>query len=622
MRPRQSIILSVFILALAAILFPTASFAIQDRATAVPRPSFLVEITVKVTTTLPSGRVIQGFRHGAGALIAQDLVVTAAHIIDENSSVNGESHEITGITINGFNRNEEGFLANVEMGRFFATDDLRPDGAVAPLGGDIAVLQLANGGVENVEVLRLAREVGVNVAEQRELVGTLFGVRTPDRRVIERAYDRLFNADGAELTETGRREFEQRPDGARRRTAMPNDIVLHGTTISRDPGGSPFVGMRIPQTPATVGDPNLFAGLFTELRPSLNFAVRSTFLNNAHEAAQRLPFHIGDSGAPFVSVAPNGEFYLAGVASRIRHSRNNDIFTYTPMIATEDPTDLIREFFGRADLNPSRDSGRGVVFWDPVTSNVATLEIWDSFGGVDLARLPDDWRTTSALSGVCESNDAVESQFCADLQSPPSSDYSVRPVSIVVNAPNREVLTTQYSPSSPASTSREYRIHGQITYFSPEDNFQNVTSNPPRYEDSNGLVINIPQSAPRRLTIGSNGDDSTSESDLYFPTSFSDVTISANATEPTFCIGTPSGVHANTATTTEILIPENRRSCISINETNRAPNDQYDLTLDGYNQGETLMVTLAIVDLTSSTSDQDIVIALLNRIWGVPLRLI
>ncbi|MFT0137320.1 trypsin-like serine peptidase [Alcanivoracaceae bacterium MT1] len=584
---RRGGILPALILALAATLFPSSSFAIRVGETETPYPTFLADIQVTIEVIRPGQRAQQAQITGTGAFIAPNLVVTAAHMIREPDVEDGAQAVITDITVTGVSRNGRRFVTAV-VEDYAATSDLRPEGLPQPAGADIAVLELRN--PMDVEVLYLPHELGIGMDTQQELVGTVYGQRIPDREHIEQAYDQLFNAD-LSFTDEGRRLIESRPDAEARNLWMPSEIVEAGTVANLSSMSAPFVRMRVPHSPQLLADPWFFVGTFPESFLLTFNTGRQGFIDSAYQAASRLPFHRGDSGAPFVSRAPSGQMYLAGVVSGMVSEMLSGVgesghFIYRPAIATEDLTELLSQRMGLTQ-GINRDN---TIFWADPHGTVPTLDNWNDDTGVRLDALPSDlpgWPPAESRVTLCNLNDLLNSDFCRYLRGTLTSNYTIRPISMHVEAPDAEFYPY---PSDPDLG--EYRLHGQISYYSPENITYNSTTTSPM-DTPLGWAFNFSESTPVRIRGSASGTRYLDPNTLH---------VQADEGAPTICLATPSesGVFARVGAgigRNQTIVPGGQSSCIIANETTRNANGTYDIPLEG--DGGTITFQMQIEPATA-----------------------
>lgn len=615
---RKSMAMSVFLFTLVAALFPSVSCAIQTGNAEDPRPSFLVDIKVTVKTTFPNGSIDTEIIDGTGAFVAQDLVVTAAHVIDppplsEEERQNGTQRAIMNVFVIGTNRNGENFTLMSE--RYRTISDLHPGEESVPLGRDIAILEISDPSenINNVDVLPLPHEVHVNVSEQGELIGTVYGSRIPDRAAIEEGYEVFFDPDG-QLTDVGREEFEENPYGQVIRRRMATELVMDGVRPNRVGQPAPFVRLRIPHSPQGPAEPNLFAGVLPE-RATLTFDMaREDYINNAVRAAERLPFHAGDSGSPFVSRSPSGQPYLAGVVSSLAcqgcriDGEGDDDFKFTALIATEDLRELLRDGFERdADLDRYRNVERNISLWNDPLNNVPTADTWSDDNNTRLNGLENDG-LASVSPLLCSPNASVDLRSCRYLQRAPGRTYEVTAEYIFLSG-----------PEAATNGSGEFRVSGQIGFYSPQNyDYNSVTSSPT--DEPAGYAFNVPSGAPRRMLVNERQDNGRNDSEVATVRSSETVTISAAEHNPIICLATSRTVGLLTSGGF-VLVPPSEESCIIPSSTNRSctgDNETHAIWLGGEEEG-----ALVFVDITPNTqNDEDIVIAFLGRVWQLPFGLI
>ncbi|MFT0138292.1 hypothetical protein ACEK07_15370 [Alcanivoracaceae bacterium MT1] len=505
-----------------------------------PYPSFLTNIIVE-TQTSPEAQYNR-VDSGTGAFISPNLVVTAAHVVSPRHGELNRRMRVSGVTNNG-----EIFEANVLEAHFasgypvhFNADGSRPP---VPGGSDVAVL-LLDQSVLNIDHLRLPEEVGITISEQQELAGTVYGQRIPSRAVIAENYDRITSPEG-------RAFMARNPDRVR---SIPSQIVLSGSIRNSEPlfHGAPFLPVQLQRnTQPRVGD-NVFSGQ-TNTPVALNLDMgREDFINMAYSAALGIPFHGGDSGAPFVSVTATGETYLAGLvqsADSVRYA--NGTFRFISHVSTGNVSAILREMGQAGALN----RGPSPRFWRDRYGHVARS---GNQQNNDISPL-EPANETRPLEQF-EPCDLSDSDFCRYWQ---TMEYHITPVAIRVDAPDG----LSY-PNFDASHS-EYRIYGQINFFSPEDE-----------EDLTGQVLDVPSSTPRRLPLEYSD---TSESDSVPLGSATGATITANMTDPMICLSTPSesGVSSTAVVRHYSIVPGGTTTCTVLNETNRNVSGTYDAHLEG-----------------------------------------
>ncbi|MFT0138298.1 trypsin-like serine protease [Alcanivoracaceae bacterium MT1] len=592
---------TVFIFTLSILLFPATSLAILEQEGNTnresPYPSFLADIELILTDS--SGQYDSS--HGTGAFIAPNVVVTAAHVVTPPPG-----YQQVAIVVTALERGEGGQRPQpIRILHSQNAEGYLPDAQLeSPVGSDMAVLVLPR--ALDVDVLHLPEEVGVTVEEHDEMAGTVYGQMIPDRERIGEAYDQLFEADG-QLTQMGWEEFESGPDGDLRRQSAASNIILSGALPNEHRSGdgafAPFVRIRIPRAPQSLqgpmAPPHVLAGIPRDGTTANLQMDRETFITTAYAAARRLPFHLGDSGAPLISRAPGGELYLAGVISMAWPATSDEGETFFELAISTGSAHNILDTIHRAHpdfriLNGEEGIVRpeNVSFWADPNGNVPTLANWRDDDGLLLAELPDDLPDEENVAQLCSPIGPNHSDFCRRLRSEPTTEYDVRVISMTVDAPNRFVNPDGSHPLE-SSQQTQYRISGQIVYFSPQDVSYNSTTESPFDENPPGRALSIPEATPVRLTMENLHE---TESDLYFPGSSTSATITANETDPMFCIGTPpeSGVFAHTANSTEVVIPGGQASCIVANETTRNSSDNsYDIHLEGPDSND-VTVTLSI----------------------------
>ncbi|MFT0137335.1 hypothetical protein ACEK07_04715 [Alcanivoracaceae bacterium MT1] len=599
---RKGLLAPSLIFFLTVTLFPDSSFAIQT-GNREASPSFLVDIKTTVRTTYSDGTFMEETNVGGGALISHDLVVTAAHVIrarplSEEDIRRGTRREITNVFVIGTDMN--GYHFTFEPTHYAAISDLYPNPNEDMRGHDIAILAVPIDREHAIEFLPLPHEVGVAVSEQREVTGTIYGQRIPDRAPIERAYDQLFTPEGR-LTDLGRREFENPDDGPYRRWRIANELVLNGSVNNRRGQPAPFVRMRIPHSPRPAGEPDLFAGELPQ-RGILSFDMdREEYINRAFSASEMLPTHAGDSGSPFVSRSPNGQPFLAGVVSRIfcegcDNEGVSSVYRFIPGISTADLHVLLRERFGNVHLDPNR------TLWRDPANNVPSANTWSDDNGVHLSELPDDWLREDAAPPLCDPDASRDSRFCRCLQREPNGTYEITATEIGVRGPSAATF-------SPLDSSEEFRLYGEIAYYSPQnDEYNDQVSSP--INEPEGIAFVAPQAAPRRFIVGHTETNGERETNGFFPIRSSEtVLISADEEDPVICLATPdvSGVFTNAGAGVErvhTLVPGGETACIVPSETTSrygGGNVTHDVWLGNDEHTEGVEILL---DIKPSTANQ------------------
>ncbi|MFT0137379.1 hypothetical protein ACEK07_04955 [Alcanivoracaceae bacterium MT1] len=599
---RKGSILSVFIFTVAVLLLPAFSFAIlsedDNSNRESPYPSFLVDINATETIVMPGRPDRTSTTGGTGVFIAPNLVVTAAHVVAPTTyPLTGTEVVISDITVSGLSRGareipRERFVANVVDTVLSLGYNTAHAGEGNNARDDLAVLVLDR--PLDVEVLRLPEEVGVTVAEHEELVGTLFGQMVADRAIIAEAYDGLFNADGS-YTAFGMSELVQSPESDRNRQLMPSRIVLAGGRVNHDRTFAPFVRMRIPRPPlrlpggwSRMSAPGALAGFSSE-DFQLNFLMnREAFINDAYAAARRSPFHQGDSGSPFIARSPGGELYLAGVAQSITNSiAPNDDRIIFPVISTGSVVEIL-EIMELWDEDGMLRTGENVRFWRDPNGNVPTLENWNDDNGLVLAEIPEAGPSDEPIS-ACEFS---HSELCNYLNSviEPDREYNVRALSMQIFAPEALVRPYDWDPRV-----SEYRVYGQLVYFSPGDySYSSTTPNP--IDDPVGSVFNFNNSAPWRVVVPYRHEGDPVTAIVPRPDS---VQVQASSDAPMICLATPSGsgVFLRTVERSHAVIPEGNRTCILADEATMNENGTYDVPIEGV--GGTITVELQIEPSTA-----------------------
>ncbi|MFT0137328.1 trypsin-like serine protease [Alcanivoracaceae bacterium MT1] len=552
MRFRKGALFSAPIFTLIIVLFPTTSLAIalkNDGANReAPYPSFLANI--RVATQDGSGSTTN--TTGTGAFIAPNLVVTAAHLVVPHSG-----DESKGIVVSGVRRNGTAFAERVK-GVHYASGFPVPYHPGYPVGSDVAVLEL-HSPIFGLDILHLPDDLGVNVGQQDSIVGTVYGQMTPSRERIEQAYDRLFTPEG-EFTDEGRREFEERADGPERLQWMPSEIAINAANRSAHPwkDGAPFIRIQVPRS----GD-DAFSGE-AHIMIDLNMdTAREQFVSDAYYMASHLPFHQGDSGAPFISITENGEAYLAGVLSDERSKRHALGFTLVRPRVSSISTGRVSDILMRMGPDGARTDKEGWGFWSDPNNTVAHVDNWDERGGdtklIDVPEPPD-----VSYQKTCESSD---SGFCRYLRSEPTREYLVKPVSMEI------------SGASPSDRYGAFSLMGTIGYFSPQNDPDHISRGEESIFDTPGpYVMNFPGPGNRKklwktnMTLPDGGY--VYSADLYPSDGAEEAIITANASTPMICLNTENGIvdgEPSDDVFGVLLIGANKVQCTTLDESTRRP---------------------------------------------------
>ncbi|MFT0137318.1 hypothetical protein ACEK07_04630, partial [Alcanivoracaceae bacterium MT1] len=443
---------------------------------------------------------------GMGAFIGPDLVVTAAHLV-----VPHDDTDSSGVVVTGVRRDGTAFAERVKA-IHYAADFPVPYHAGYPVGSDVAVLQL-HSPIFGLDILHLPEDLGVNVGQQESIIGTVYGQMIPSREFIESAYDRLITAEG-QLTDEGRREFEERSDGPERRQWMPGEIAINGAVRVKHPwtDGAPFVRIQVPRS----GD-NVFSGE-TDIAVGLTMDMeREKFIEGAYFVAENLPFHQGDSGAPFVSITENGEAYLAGVVSDERSRRDATESTLFRPRVSGVATGSVFNILQRIGLNGARTDRDGWGFWANPNNSVAHENNWNVRNGdITLLNMPEP--PEESYQKTCESSGSA---FCRYLRSEPTREYFIKPVSIAIKFYGEDAGTDE--------------MFGTITYFSPQ--------NDPKHSSGQSESI---FNAPGPYVMDYPNDPYISHKNIQGITPLqqtdgaTEATITANVSAPIICLNTHS----------------------------------------------------------------------------------
>ncbi|MFT0138309.1 hypothetical protein ACEK07_15470, partial [Alcanivoracaceae bacterium MT1] len=499
---------------------------------------------------------------GMGAFIGPDLVVTAAHLV-----VPHDDTDSSGVVVTGVRRDGTVFAERVKA-IHYAADFPVPYHAGYPVGSDVAVLQL-HSPIFGLDILHLPEDLGVNVGQQESIIGTVYGQMIPSREFIESAYDRLITAEG-QLTDEGRREFEERSDGPERRLWMPGEIAINGAVRVKHPwkDGAPFVRIQVPRS----GD-NVFSGE-TDIAVGLTMDMeREKFIDGAYFVAENLPFHQGDSGAPFVSITENGEAYLAGVVSDERSRRDATESTLFRPRVSGVATGSVFNILQRIGPDRPRTVTDDWGFWANPNNSVAHESNWNVRNGdIRLLNMPEP--PEESYQKTCESSDSA---FCRYLRSEPTREYKVTPLAIQVN---RDMGTL--NPYGGI-----YIINGILRYFSPQSDFDHATQKSQSVFDApNPHVMRLPvydPKAPYRKVIarkaGPSGLMPYTDFSPFLPhEGAAEATIRANVDAPMICLITPSdhGVgNGPYPTGGEILIDPQGLQCTVLDERTGGANGTY-----------------------------------------------
>jgi len=408
----------------------------------------------------------------------------------------------------------------------------------------------------------------------------------PDRERIERAYDWLFTPEGS-LTDDGRHELEQRTDGPDRRKWIPSEIAVHGAVRNPHPwyDGAPYVRMKVPRSgnDAFGGEVNLFV--------VQNFDMeREKFIDATYRLASGLPFHQGDSGAPFVSITEDGDAYLAGVVSDERSRPGALDSTYVRPRVSSVSTGSVSDILLRMGQYGDRTNKDEWEFWVDPNNSVADEDNWDEKkGDMKLLAIPE--ATNDEYYETCESSG---SSFCRYLRSEPTREYTVTPVSLQVTSPPGE--TNPYGGV--------YILYGTISYFSPQNDPDNFTGNMGSTVDSSSsYAMNLPIENPLRKVIaralGPDGRlaEHTDYSPLLPPQGVNEAIITANIDSPTICLASSSGV-GNRAFRHPLgyeLISPKMMQCTVLDElTKNADVEHYNIPIDQTESGARISVQFSI----------------------------